>query len=146
MGHYTARAWEADSGGEVGTEQMLERKRVKSDGREAAERRTTNGHLEGLCTRLENPDRKYGPFCKKRHWFCGENKGRQLTCHPLGVLCSYKGTASSREVDVCLGNIGQPGHSSVRLASLSILPLKLLTEIQFLRSVIITSCLHRKMS
>lgn len=75
LGHYTARAWEADSGGEVGTEQMLEPKRVKSDGREAAERRTTNGHLEQLCSRLENPDRKYGPFCKKQHLFCGEKKG-----------------------------------------------------------------------
>jgi len=76
-----------NNGSEVGTEQVLEPERMKSDGSERLqERRTTNGHLEWLCCRLENPE-STDPFAKKRHLFYGEKKGRQLTCHPLGAFC-----------------------------------------------------------
>lgn len=141
------RAWEADNGGEVGTEQMLGPERMTSDGGERLQKgglstSIWSGSAGDLRTQRESTD----PFAKRRRLFCEEKKRRQPV---IFWVCSVtsKATASSQETDVCLGTAGQAGHSSVRLASLSILPLKLLIEIQFLKSLLnFTSCLHRKIS
>lgn len=125
---------------------MLEARRMKYVRRERQQKEgQPRGIWSGTAADLRTQTGSTDPFAKSSICLGGQ-KGKAIYMSSSGcVLLLAKPQHRPRRQISAQGSWGNPG--TVRLASLSTLPFKLLIETQFLRLLLnITSRLHRKIS